>query len=379
MQLRTAQPRDLDQIAALLAERSEPEDAVDHRLVVQDPDEGWRSCAVVVDGDRVVSTLTLLDETLVLGGVEIPAGQVELVATDREYEGRGLVRRLMAWAHEQSAERGHLAQVLIGIPYFYRLFGYSYAIPIPPTRPVATPPPAVDGHVVRQAGADDVKAMVALQDGLQAGVDLRMPHPAARWRWLLARDASTHWVVERDGVVVGTGRLTGSHLSEVAAVDAAAEQALLGHVLGLVDDVTVTDRPGNHLGPFLGAVPQDAEMYYARIPDVAALLNHLRPLLAERVGDHEGEIVVSSFGSHVRFRCADGEVGPVRAGGVLQGPASVGGAGVAPDLVPALLFGPHGILGLAQRHPDVYPGPQRDLIAALFPPVRADLLTFYVA
>jgi hypothetical protein len=29
-----------------------------------------------------------LDETLFLGDVLIPAGQVELVATDREYEGR---------------------------------------------------------------------------------------------------------------------------------------------------------------------------------------------------------------------------------------------------------------------------------------------------
>jgi predicted N-acetyltransferase YhbS len=379
MQLRTAEPRDLDQIAALLTERSEPEDAVDHRLVVEDPDEGWSSCAVVVDGDRVVSTLTLLDETLVLGGVPIPAGQVELVATDREYEGRGLVRRLMGWAHQQSADRGHLAQVLIGIPYFYRQFGYSYAIPIPPTRPVATPPPATGGHVVRQAEVDDVKAMAALQDGLQAGVDLRMPHPAARWRWLLARGASTHWVVERDGVVVGTGRLTESHLSEVAAVDADAEQALLGHVLGLVDDVTVADRPGNRLAPFLGAPPRDAEMYYARVPDAAALLDRLRPLLAERVGDYEGEVVLSFFRSHVRFHCAGGEVGPIGTGGVLQGPASVGGAGVAPDLFPALLFGPHGIDGLAQRHPDVYPGPKRDLMAALFPPIRADLLTFYVA
>ncbi len=66
------------------------------------------------------------------------------------------------------------------------------------------------------------------------------------------------------------------------------------------------------------------------------------------------------------------------AGGVLAGPASVGGAGVAPDLVPALLFGPLGIEGLAERHPDVYPGPARELMAALFPPVRADLLTYYV-
>ncbi len=252
MELRTAGPGDLEQIAALLAERGEQEDALDHRLVVDDPDQGWESCAVVVDGDRVVSTLTLLDETLVLGGVEIPAGQVELVATDREYEGRGLVRRLMAWAHERSAARGHLAQVMVGIPYFYRQFGYTYAIPIPPTRPVATPPPAVAGHVVRRAEVDDIKVMAALQDGLQADLDLRMPHSAACWRWLVAREGSTLWVVERDGVPVGTGRSADSQLTEVAAVDAAAEQALLHHVLGLGPEdeveVEVTDRPGNRLG-----------------------------------------------------------------------------------------------------------------------------------
>jgi hypothetical protein len=51
---------------------------------------------------------------------------------------------------------------------------------------------------------------------------------------------------------------------------------------------------------------------------------------------------------------------------------------VAPDLIPALLFGPHGIKGLAERHPDVALGPRRELMERLFPPVTSDLLTFYV-
>ena len=132
--LRTAREDDVPQIAALLAERGEPADADDLRLVVDDPDAGLDAVAVVVDGDRVVSTATLLDETLHVrhpaGAVELPAGQVELVATDRAYEGRGLVRALMGWAHERSAARGHDLQVMIGIPYFYRRFGYEYAIDI---------------------------------------------------------------------------------------------------------------------------------------------------------------------------------------------------------------------------------------------------------
>ncbi len=123
--LREACPGDLEQIGALLAARGAEEDALDHRLVVTDPEAGWAACAVVVDGDRVVSTATLLDEEVRVGDVRLPAGQVELVATDRAYEGRGLVRALIGWAHERSAARGHVIQVMIGIPYFYRLFGYE--------------------------------------------------------------------------------------------------------------------------------------------------------------------------------------------------------------------------------------------------------------
>ncbi|HWS57313.1 MAG TPA: GNAT family N-acetyltransferase, partial [Actinotalea sp.] len=145
--LRTARPADLEQVADLLTARGDAADALDHRLVVEDPDLGWSACAVVVDGDRVVSTATLLDESLRVADVVLPAGQVELVATDVAYEGRGLVRALMQWAHERSDERGHLLQVMIGIPYFYRLFGYEYAVDIPRARPLLARPaePTPDG------------------------------------------------------------------------------------------------------------------------------------------------------------------------------------------------------------------------------------------
>ncbi|MBB5954134.1 putative N-acetyltransferase YhbS [Saccharothrix tamanrassetensis] len=394
--LRTAEPRDLDQIGALLADRGEPEDAVDHRLVVDDPDAGWEACAVVVDGDRVVSTATLLDETLVLSGVEVPAGQVELVATDRDYEGRGLVRALMGWAHERSAARGQLVNVMLGIPYFYRLFGYTYAIPIAPARPVVGTPPAntapantapAGSDTVREATVDDIPAMARLQDAEQSRADLRMPHSTALWRWLVARDGSTQWLVERDGDPVGTGRSTppdeGVRLCEVAAVDAAAAHALLAHT----GATSVNERPGTVAGdalePFLGPAPDDANSYYVRIADPVALLEHLRPVFGRRLAessfaDAEGEAVVSFYRSHVRMPFKCGEVGPITTGGTMQAPGAAGGAGVAPDMPASLLFGPHGLRGLTARCPDVYPGPNAELMHTLFPPVRSDLITFYM-
>jgi predicted N-acetyltransferase YhbS len=383
--LREARPADLDQIAALLADRGDAKDPEDHRLLVDDPDGGLDACAVVVDGDRVVSTATLLDETVLLAGLPIPAGQVELVATDRASEGRGLVRALMGWAHRRSARRGHLMQVMIGIPYFYRQFGYQYAIPIPQSRPVHTVPVMPDGYTVRTAGPADIRVMADLQDAFQRRFDLSMPHSTLCWRALVARSGSTQVLVELAGRAVGTGRVTppeeGVVLGEVAAAEPAAVAALLAYAAGLAGgkQIEAKDRAGlltGHLAP-----PQpEAGDYQLRIPDVVTLLDHLRPVLSARLAhDHsEDDIIVSFFRHHVRLRRTGGAVSAVLPGGPMQGPASHGGAGVAPDLVAPLLFGPHGIAGLAAWHADVYPGPNPDLMRALFPPVDADLLTFYL-
>ena len=52
--------------------------------------------------------------------------------------------------------------------------------------------------------------------------------------------------------------------------------------------------------------------------------------------------------------------------------------GVAPDALPALLFGQRGLAGLTALRPDVYAGAAAPLYEALFPPVTADLLTYYL-
>src|SRR3954452_12449635 len=163
--LRPCRPGDLDQVGALLAARGDPTDAEDQRLVADDADTGLAATAVVVDGDRVVSTATLLPESVRVEDVVLPAGQVELVATDPGYEGRGLVRALMGWAHDRSAAAGDLLQVMIGIPYFYRLFGYEYAIDIPPARPMRDLPGPVPG--LRRAAPADLTGLAALQEAAQ--------------------------------------------------------------------------------------------------------------------------------------------------------------------------------------------------------------------
>ncbi len=61
-------------------------------------------------------------------GIEFGVGRPELVGTDPEFRNRGLVRIQFEEVHKWSAARGHQVQVITGIPYYYRQFGYEMAL-----------------------------------------------------------------------------------------------------------------------------------------------------------------------------------------------------------------------------------------------------------
>lgn len=86
---------------------------------------------VVVDpahDDMIVSATLLIPQTWRYAGVPLKVGRPELVATHREYRGRGLVRSLFQAAHERSAALGHDILSITGIPHYYRQFGYTMAV-----------------------------------------------------------------------------------------------------------------------------------------------------------------------------------------------------------------------------------------------------------
>jgi predicted N-acetyltransferase YhbS len=394
LRLRTAVESDLQQIGALLADRGEEADAEDLRLVVDDPDEGLDAVMVMVDGDRVVSTATLLRETVTIGGVDVPAGQVELVATDRAYERRGLVRALMDEAHRRSVDRGDLLQVMIGIPYFYRQFGYAYAMPIPLGRHVHTVPTANPEITVRAATLDDIPVMKALQAAAQAPADVRMPHSAGCWRWLVQRAGSSQLVAEHDGEPIATARLTppdeGVVLGEIAGTSSGVRALLSAAARVGNGDVTVLERPVTDLEAALAEVADPPEhpervreWFYARVPALGPLLERLGPVLVERYRAggfaRRQDVLLSSWRSHVRFSIDEHAMSNVVAGGPEQAPISKGGSGVPPDALAPLLLGPFGAAGLETLYSDVLLGRQRALMEALFPPLTSDVLTFYLA
>ncbi len=77
---------------------------------------------------KIVSSLNLIDQSWAYEGIEFGVGRVELVGTDPKYRRRGLVRKQMDIVHQWSKERGQKLQVITGIPWYYRQFGYEMTV-----------------------------------------------------------------------------------------------------------------------------------------------------------------------------------------------------------------------------------------------------------
>ncbi len=96
------------------------------------PTTGPRNFTIVEDtrATRIVSALGLIPQRWAYDGAEFGVGQVELVAIDPAYRNRGLIREQFGLVHRWSRRRGHLVQVVEGIPWFYRQFGYEMCVPL---------------------------------------------------------------------------------------------------------------------------------------------------------------------------------------------------------------------------------------------------------
>jgi Acetyltransferase (GNAT) domain len=77
---------------------------------------------------QIVSAMNLIPQTWTFAGIPFKVGRPELVGTLPEYRNRGLVRHQFEIVHQWSEQEGDQVQAIMGIPYYYRQFGYEMAM-----------------------------------------------------------------------------------------------------------------------------------------------------------------------------------------------------------------------------------------------------------
>src|SRR6266852_773151 len=126
------------------------------------------------EGNPVVACTCLWKHTWTYEGIPFSVGRPEMVATDPAYRNRGLIRALFELVHERSEAEGDLAQAITGIAYFYRQFGYEYALELEDRRatPISLIPKAKEGEsepfTLREATGEDIPEIVGLYNRRRA-------------------------------------------------------------------------------------------------------------------------------------------------------------------------------------------------------------------
>ncbi|HEC33329.1 MAG TPA: GNAT family N-acetyltransferase [Chloroflexi bacterium] len=351
---------------------------------------------------QVVSSLCLIPWTWRYEGVEIPAGEMGIVGTLEAYRRRGLVRAQVGYFKRRLRERGCLISHIQGIPYYYRQFGYEYALPLEgglrlETRCVPDPPGVL--LTFRLATRDDLPALMRLYDEASQDLAIHAVRDEATWRYLLTYTDGTEtehetWIIQdTDRQVVAYMRLPEHHFGEELVVDEVSRLrfetalAVLHHLKTLAVE---RQKPGIRLNlpagctllrlaRSLGGHDLGTYAWQIHVPDFAALLRMLGPVLERRIAESPfvgltRDLRLSLYRETLLLRFVAGRLTEV---------VNLGFTGDEPLRFPPLSFIPL-LLGyrmweeLRATHPDVNVAPAwRLLTDTLFPRVASFIYTIY--
>ncbi len=302
-------------------------------------DDIW--CVVdTTQNDKLVSALLLLPQTWCYEDVPFGVGRVELVATDKNYRNKRLVRRMMNALHERSVSSGHLVQSITGIPAYYRRFGYGMSLPLGAASElnIAQVPKLKEGQTakysLRPATAQDAPNITRWSKEQAEDALLSAVRDEAGWRYEIdgKSEGSTVkadlFIIQQHAPAQDVGYIivrTFAGFPHIQVFSYMVSKA--SSYLDTFDDVMrelvtygerihaqADDKPKNIL--FETAVPESVEMlvrktngllypfpyaWYLRVPDLGAWMHRIAPVLERRL---EGS-AAHRFTGEVKFNFYD--------------------------------------------------------------------------
>jgi predicted N-acetyltransferase YhbS len=406
--LRTARDeRDVERVAAFNGQiHGKLVETMTRQLFLHHPHTSLDDLIFVEDeqSGEVVSSLCLIPWTWRYEDVEIPAGEMGIVGTREDYRGRGLIRRQVEVFKQRLRECGCLLSQIQGIPYYYRQFGYEYALPLEPWLTLQArqiPDQPEPAFTFRQATLDDIPTLMRLNDEAAADLAIHTVRDEAIWRYLLTNVKGTEMereiflIQDASGQTAGYACIPLHHfgeelnVNEVSRLSYDAALATLQHAKQLSVE---REKPGIRLNLpagctlaqvalSLGGHNDGAYAWQIHVPDVAALLRALAPMLERRIAASSlagltQDVCISLYRETIRLRFAAGKVTEVANEGFTtwhEEPIRLPPLQVIP-----LALGYRTWQELKAAFPDVDVAPKsRLLVDVLFPKTESFIYTVY--
>jgi len=372
------------------------------------------------EGSPVVACTCLWHNRWDYEGIPFDVGQPEIVGSDPNYRNRGLIRSLFEMVHARSEAEGHLVQGITGIPYFYRQFGYEYALDLDGERKVyiSQIPNGKDGesepYSIRPAREADLPFIRDLYNLRRSRGMISSIIPDKYWLYEIHKKGNPveerypriQMIVNATGtmqgyVFVGAGRRSnGTKFLVFAPFDVLPTvnlQAMMPSVLRallryaeetpifwrhtdkqaeplqqLILSLGTTHPVYDALGKALMAYSQPPYAWYIRVPDLPAFLRHIAPVLEQRlvgsvVGRYTGELRLNFYRGGLRMVFEQGHLTTVEDWRVPLYEENTS-AGFPPLVFLKLLFGYRSLDELRYMYPDVWSTSEAEAVLnTLFP------------
>ncbi len=357
---------------------------------------GWLFVEDERDG-AVAATLCLMPLTWRYGSAPLPVAELGFVATHPTYRQRGLQRALSAAFDRVALANDFSLSAIEGIPYFYRQFGYDYAVPlIPDSRfrlelgqiPVGLSPE----YIMRPAIAADIPQLQTLYRKQNAGLVISTERSEAMWRHYLTSSFVAPFgmrlsMIIRDERSIGYLALAPSGWSDrlnvielaldadheeviLAALRFARIQAEAGEHAGVGLQLPVA-HPASQWARAMGVKDEGEYGWQMKVLDPVRFLNVIAPALERRLLGTEseglsGDLSFDLYRQKLGLRFQDGRVKALPL--PPDAPADVN---LPPFAATQLWLGWRSFAALDDWHKDVRARDEsRSLLNLLFPPLE---------
>jgi len=267
---------------------------------------------------QIVSTLAFIPQTWRYEGILIPVGQLEAITTHEDYRRHGFSRKLIETAHQLSYKQGNLIHAIVGIPTYYRRYGYDYALDFrgrrsisPENVPIGIEIPP---YTIRLATEADIPDIIRIQNQHNQAYLVTNHCDEARWKFDISghsdgSDAQVRifCIVDEQAKTVGYYRTFPSLWDGTLIVIEFAMQVTIPYRLAMLAVLSAmrdryTDEDGNcHLTQIALEIGTHHTVYdtlldildpaprpsawYIHLPDEARFIQHIKPILEKRLNE----------------------------------------------------------------------------------------------
>ena len=173
------------QLYAMMDAAFEGEDVatIVRRFVENHPEITHEDYFMVKQSENAVAGLVLIPQKWSIDGVKLNVAEMGCVGTDPDYRRKGLQYILNDKFDDYAREKGYDLCVLAGIPYFYRQFGYQYAVELDYISNIGVEKlPKGSKLATRPFEIKDIQEAQSLLEELQMGYMVHSIRTDAIWR-----------------------------------------------------------------------------------------------------------------------------------------------------------------------------------------------------